>query len=97
MIRHVVLLTFDEDTPPTEVEAIITALRGLPPVIPELRSYVVGTDAGLSDGTADVAVVADFDDVAGWEAYRDHPEHRRIIAEQILPRLADRVAVQHRL
>lgn len=97
MIRHVVLLTLDDATPAEEVAEIVDALRRLPSEIPELRSYVVGTDGGLSDGNADVAVVADFDDAIGWAAYRDHPEHQRVIAEKILPRLTSRVAVQHDL
>ena len=43
----------------------------------------------------DFAVVADFDDVAGYVTYRDDPEHQRIIAELIRPHLASRVAAQY--
>ncbi len=46
---------------------------------------MVGADAGLSEGNATVAVVADCDDQAGWEAYRDHPAHVAVIAEKIKP------------
>ncbi|UDY36347.1 Dabb family protein [Dermatobacter hominis] len=95
MVRHVVLLTFVDGTSPEEVEAIATALRGLPDRIPELRSYVVGVDLDLADDNADLVVVADVDDVDGYVAYRDHPEHQRIIAEMIRPILASRTAAQH--
>ena len=45
-------------------------------------------------GNADFAVVADFDDAAGYLVYRDDPAHRRIIAEYLRPILASRAAVQ---
>jgi len=92
--RHVVVLDLSGATD-TQVEDVITRLRTLPAVIPELRAYEVGRDAGLSDGNSTLAVVADFDDADGYRAYRDHPEHRRIIDERILPILKGRAAVQH--
>jgi len=95
--RHVVLLTLAEHAPAGRAEEIAAALRELPAQIPELRSYVVGVDAGLTAGNATIAVVADTDDQAGWEAYRDHPEHQKVIAELIAPVLAGRAAVQHHL
>jgi hypothetical protein len=95
--RHVVLLTLADDAPPERAGEIVAALRGLPAVIPELHGYEVGLDAGLSEGNATIAVVADTQDRGGWETYRDHPEHRRVITELIAPVLAGRVAVQHPL
>ena len=90
--RHVVLLTFADGT---DVDGIAAALRQLPAQIPELRSYVVGVDAGIGEGNAQLAVVADFDDEAGYLAYRDHPAHQQVIAERIRPALTARAAVQH--
>ena len=90
--RHIVLLTLDEGC---DVDALVADLRTMAEGIPALRSYVVGKDAGLSEGNATVAVVADTDDRAGWESYRDHPDHVRIIAERIKPHLLARTAVQH--
>jgi hypothetical protein len=58
---------------------------------------VVAADAGVSDGNATIAVVADCDDQAGWETYRDHPLHQQLIADLIVPKLAARTAVQHDL
>jgi hypothetical protein len=90
--RHVVLLTLDEGC---DVEALVEDLRTMGAGIPELRGYVVGRDAGLSEGNATVAIVADCDDEAGWVAYRDNPDHQRMIAERIKPHLLARTAVQH--
>lgn len=94
MVRHVVLLTFNDDATTAEIDAIVTALRALPDQIPELRQYVVGVDLGLADDNADLQVTADTDDIDGYFAYRDHPEHQRIVIEQIRPILASRTAAQ---
>jgi hypothetical protein len=90
--RHVVLLTLDDRA---DVDGLLDALGGLPEAIPELRAYQVGRDAGLVAGNATVAVVADFDDEAGWRTYADHPAHQAVIAERIRPHLVTRAAVQH--
>jgi hypothetical protein len=96
--RHVVLLRF-EGASDEQIDAVVSALRGLPAVLPSLRSYVVGRDAGINPGAGnfDVAVVADCDDVDGYVAYRDHPAHRKVIDELITPILTARAAVQHEL
>lgn len=91
-LRHVVLLTLDDAC---DVDGLLAALRGLPAQIPELRSYAVGRDVGISPGNATVAVVADVDDEAGFVAYRDHPAHQQVIAERIAPHLVARAAIQH--
>ena len=95
-LRHVVTLTFRDDTSDDHVAEIVSRLRALPDAIPELRSYVIGTDVGRSDGNASLAIVADFDSWAGYEAYRDHPAHQAVIQDLILPVLAGRTALQHR-
>lgn len=96
-IRHLVTLTFHDDTTDAQVDEIVAALRALPEAIPELRRYVVGTDVGRSTGNASMAIVADFDSWAGYEAYRDHPQHVAAATDLILPVLAGRGAVQHEL
>jgi hypothetical protein len=96
-LRHVVTLTFQDDTTTEQVDEIVGRLRALPDAIPELRSYVVGTDVGRSRGNASLAIVADFDSWDGFEAYRDHPAHVAVATEVIVPVLAGRGAVQHEL
>jgi hypothetical protein len=62
--------------------------------VPSLRSYLLGPDLGVNAGNYDFGVVAAFDDMDGYLAYRDNPEHRAIIDEWIAPIIASRVAVQ---
>ena len=90
--RHIVLLTLDDGC---DAEALAADLRVMAEGIASIRSYVVGVDAGVSEGNATVAVVGDYDDQAGWESYRDHPDHVQLIAERIKPHLLARSSVQH--
>jgi len=95
MFRHVVLLQWSAGSTADQHEAIKTALKGLPAILPELKSYVMGDDAGISEGNFSLGIVADFDDIEGYLAYRDNPTHQQIIREQIAPILAARAAVQY--
>lgn len=97
MIRHTVVFRWKPEATAEEVERIAAELRKLPARIPEIRAYYCGANAGISPGTADFAVTADFDDEAGFVAYRDHPEHREIIQRLISPITAQRAAVQFEL
>lgn len=95
VFRHVALFRWGAATTSEAVEALQQALAELPSSIQELRGYRTGPDVGLREGNWDFAVVADFDDVAGWQAYSAHPAHQRLIAELILPMLGERAAVQY--
>jgi hypothetical protein len=97
VIRHTVMLRWVDDATAEQREAVHAGLRALPPVIPEIRAYTVGPDAGMVEGNYDLVVSGDFDDVAGWRAYMDHPQHQQVIAECIRPILAARAAVQTEL
>ncbi len=97
MLRHVVALTFRDDVPADEIDGIAAQLRELPTSVPSIRSYVVGRDLGLADDNAHLVVIGDFDDEAGYVAYRDDPVHRAIITERILPALERRSAAQFEL
>lgn len=96
-VRHVVLFTWRDTTTTEQVEAVATALRRLPEVIPGIRRFELGADLAINDGNADFAVVADFASLEDYLAYRDHPEHRAVVTDVIAPLLASRTAVQHRL
>ncbi len=75
-------------------DTIVAELRAFVPTCAEIRSYQVGRDMGLAPGTADVAVVAEFDSVDDYKAYSAHPEHQRIIQEHIAPNVVSLVRVQ---
>jgi hypothetical protein len=53
-----------------------------------------GSDIGRTPSSYDFAVVGTFATESDFERYRDHPDHQRIIREQIAPILGDRTVVQ---
>lgn len=93
-LRHVVLLSFVDGTSPAQRDAVVDALRGLPPVIGEIRSYTVGADAGVSEGNHDVVVIAEFDDADALRAYQAHPAHQAVLDDLVKPILRKRAAIQ---
>ena len=95
MFRHVSLLRWIPEATAEQRAAVESGIATLPSLIPEIRSYVFGADAHVSEGNFDLAIVADFDDFDSYVVYRDHPDHVAVIAERIRPILAERSAVQH--
>jgi hypothetical protein len=94
VLRHVVCLRFRTGTDAAAIAVLEAALARLPGRIPEIRAYRFGKDAGLANGNADFAVVADFDDVEGWRTYMAHPDHVRLIDEYVRPIVEQRTAAQ---
>ncbi len=95
MIRHVVLLTWTAEATDEQKQRIADELRALPPKMSGLSAYQVGPDARIVDGNADFAIVADFDDVPSYLAYREHPAHRAVIDQFVIPIAARRVSAQY--
>jgi hypothetical protein len=94
MIHHVVTIRWKEGVDPAHGEAVATALRALPSIIPELASYACGSDLALAATNFDFAVAAQFASVEDYVVYRDHPEHHAIIQSMIAPFMSERCAVQ---
>jgi len=95
MLRHVALFTWKPDASEVAIRAFSDGLAVLSTQIPEIRSYRFGPDARLGGGNVDFALVADFDDVDAYRRYAEHPAHRHLIAELLMPIVAGRHAVQY--
>ena len=95
MIRHVVLFRWTPEATAEQKRRVAEELSRLPALVPSLRDYRIGANLGVNPGTFDFAVAADFDDVDGYLAYRDHPAHRAIATEFIQPIVTERAAVQY--
>ena len=93
-VTHVAVFTWKPGTSDAEVQLLHDALAELPALIPEIRSYRIGADAGLSVGNDRFAVVAEFDDVDAYQRYASHPHHRDLIQRLVKPLLGTRHAVQ---
>ena len=97
MFRHVVLFTWTPEATEEQKRALQGELAKMPPAIEAIRAYQYGPDAGINPANSDYAVVADFDDAAGYIAYRDHPAHRAMVERYVTPIVAARAAIQFEL
>jgi hypothetical protein len=94
MFVHTVQFRWKPETTPADLDNIRAALAGLPAAIPQIRSYIFGSDAGVSTGNFDFAIVAQFDNQADWKIYNDHPVHDNVRKTVLGPHIAERAAVQ---
>jgi hypothetical protein len=94
MIRHTALFKWTAEATAEQKQAVAAELAALASTLPFVRGYLLGPDVGLNTGNFDFGVSADFEDEAGYFAYRDDPEHREIIKRTIAPILSQRVSVQ---
>jgi len=94
MIRHTVMFTWKPEATEEEKQRVATEVAKLPSIVPSVRAFASGPDAGLNQGNFEFAVTADFDDEDGYVAYRDDPGHREVVQRYITPILDRRDAVQ---
>ena len=73
MIRHVVVLRWNDTVTEAHVTALAAALDALPASIPEIADYHHGPDQRLAPTNFDYAIVGDFASVEAYITYRDHP------------------------
>jgi len=86
------------ETTREQKERVKEELGRLPELIPQVRAYHIGEDLGLAgDINFDFAVAADFDDLAGYLAYRENAEHQKIVETFIQPIVGARGAVQYEI
>ena len=93
-MTHVALFTWKPGTSDEQVQRLTDALTALPGLIPDIRSFKVGPDAGVSVGNDRYAVVAEFDDLEAYRRYATDPRHRDVIERLLKPLLGTRHAVQ---
>jgi hypothetical protein len=94
MIVHTVLFRWKPEATAEQRQRVSTELGRLPSLAPTLRSFAFGSDLGVNEGNFDFGLSATFDDIDGYLAYRDNPEHRAMIRDHIVPIAESRVAVQ---
>jgi hypothetical protein len=94
MLNHVVLVTLNEGVPEEQVAAALAALAALPAAIPQIRSFDCGRNAGLNPNSVDLALIAKFDNVEDYNAYREHPLHQAFGRDHLLPISQTRTIIQ---
>ncbi|RKR73053.1 Dabb family protein [Frondihabitans australicus] len=82
-VKHIVVWTVDAASETEKAEALARIeglLTGLVGRVPSILSLTVGLNGAYPDRNADIALVADFADYEGLEAYQQHPDHREVSA-----------------
>lgn len=95
ILRHVVLMKMDASSSAQRTERSATlaaALEALPSHIEQILALSVGLNSLDNPGNWDLALTVDLADEDALGVYRNHPEHRKVIAliEQLV---AERCAV----
>lgn len=97
-IRHIVawkLATDDAEERALQSGRIREDLLALRSVIPGIVDLTVGSDV-VGGGNWDLAIVADFTDVAALEGYQVHPAHQEVVT-YVRSVVSERAAVDFEL
>ena len=91
---HLASFRWKPETTPADVDRVTAALTALTATLDGVDSYRCGPDVSRTPNSFDYAVIGEFPSREDFVAYRDHPEHQRILTELIGPNLDTRVVVQ---
>jgi hypothetical protein len=94
MLRHVVMFRWKSGTSERDLELLERALADMPRMCPSIRRYRFGRNLALQPGGFDFAIVADFDDAAGWREYWNNEGHQKLVADHVRPITHERAALQ---
>jgi hypothetical protein len=104
VIRHVVLMRFKKTADPDDLARFQREVKTLATDVETVRAFWSGPNVGNSseglaaepefDANYDFAVVADFDDYGGYQAYADSDAHHRLVESVVRRILESRIAVQ---
>jgi len=94
MFHHVVLFTWNDQVPAGHEKVAQAELQKYAATLDGLVTYFCGPNVGLTQGAADFAVTAVFENEAAWHAYDTADEHNRIRREVFGPYVAERKVIQ---
>ncbi len=80
MLRHIVMFKFTDRSSAKEVSVRLKEmLEDLPEYIPELKGMEVGLNINTRPSAFDIVLTANLEDEDGLNAYRVHPEHKKVL------------------
>jgi Stress responsive A/B Barrel Domain len=77
--RHAVLINFKSDADESYRAKVAHSVNALPEAIPQVRAVACGTDAGLTTGGSDFAIIVDLDSADDYKTYESHPAHLDLV------------------
>ncbi|PYV02850.1 MAG: stress protein [Acidobacteria bacterium] len=85
MIEHLVLFKVKSEASPADAEKMVLALRSLAGRVPSIRELHCGTNFSNRNQGFTHGLLVTFRSRADLDAYSDHPEHQRVVAECVRP------------
>jgi len=74
------MIKFSDESTKEDVSAKVKKmLEELPKQISELNRMEVGLNVNTKPSDFDLVLTSDFDDENGLNAYREHPEHQKVL------------------
>jgi len=95
MFRSVTLINFHPGTATEQAEAVRAAYLRLPGLIPQLKAIEIGLDAGMLEGAASLAVIADFASAEDFGVYANHAAQGEVIFPVCGPLMAGYSTIQY--
>ncbi len=89
MLRHIAMFRLKDNAPEGTLQSLSEGLARLAQRILEISTFSHGRDLGLRGGNFDYAEV--------FACYVNHPDHQAFIHDQLMPVVAERVALQFEL
>jgi Stress responsive A/B Barrel Domain len=77
--RHAVLINFKADADDSYRARVAESVNALPAAIPEVRAVACGTDAGVTAGSSDFAIIVDLDSADDYAKYESHQAHLELV------------------
>lgn len=96
MLRHVVLLSFKEESSQEDIKKVENAFIALQDKIPQIKDFEWGTNnspEGLNKGLTHCFLVS-FESEADREIYLPHPDHKAFV-EVLSPHMKDVTVVDY--
>lgn len=96
LLRHVVLLSFKEDSSPEDIKEVEDAFIALQDKIPQIRDFEWGTNnspEGLNKGLTHCFLVT-FESEEDREIYLPHPDHQAFV-EVLSPHMEDVTVIDY--
>jgi Stress responsive A/B Barrel Domain len=99
MIRHIVLLRFNDDAEEAAIDRYVEAVKQLPALIPSIVDFDCGRDIGKDRDLElasnwDFVTSATFSNFADYLGYLKHPEHLALVERHVVGLMSDRAALQ---
>lgn len=91
MINHIVMLKFKSQLTESDIDSVSHQLSSLKESISSIKSFSFGKNNSfeqLNKGFTHVFIMT-FDDAKGRDFYVDHPEHKKIATEVLMPMLEE--------